>query len=121
MKRPPRQAVLFGGTMLVLILLIVGGFRWRTEQTDRAIDESRRADYAQCIAINDNRESNRTLSTVQYGILSDRLRFDPPENPKLTAAFKQRLRQLQKLLKAQRPLDCSSYVRPELPPDKGVR
>lgn len=121
MRRPPRQAVLFGGTMFVLIALIAGGFKWRSEQTDRAIDESRRADYAQCIAINDNREANRTLATVQYSILSDRLRFDPPENPLLTKAFRARLRQLTKLLRAQRALDCSSYVRPELPPDKGVR
>ncbi len=121
MRRPPRQALQFGGTMALLIILVLGGFKWRTVQTDRAVEESRRADYAQCIAINDNREANRTLSTVQYGILSDRLRFDPPENPKLTKAFKARLGQLQKLLKAQRALDCASYVRPELPPDRGVR
>ena len=106
--------------MLVLILLVVGGFRWRTDQTNRAIEESRKADYAQCVAINDNREANRTLATTQYGILSDRLRFDPPTNPKLTRAFRERLFQLQRLLRAQRALDCNSYVRPELPPDTGV-
>ena len=107
--------------MLVLILLVVGGFRWRTDQTDRAVLESRKADYAQCIAINDNRTTSRRIATIQYSIVSDRLRFDPPENPRLRKAFKLRLFQLQKLLDAQQPLNCDSYVRPELPPDSGVR
>ena len=121
MRLPPRQAVMFGATMLVLIVLIAGGFKWRTEQTDKAAEESRKADYAQCIAINDNRQASRRLATIQYATVSDRLRYDPPENQKLVKAFERRLLQLEKLLKAQQPLDCASYVRPDLPPDSGVR
>lgn len=121
MRRPTRQALLFGLTMLALILIIAGGFKWRTDQTNKAAAESRRADYAQCLAINSQRKDDRLLATANYNVLADRIRFDPPASIRLRRAWRRSLELYAKVLKAQRPLNCLTYARPNLPPDSGVR
>jgi hypothetical protein len=103
-----------------LVGLVVFFFFWRTHVTNAEARSSQRQDYALCVIQNGNRMATRQLATLNYNVLAQRIRYDPPSNRKLLKAWQADLIGYEKLLKAQRPIDCKTYVRPDLPPDRGV-
>lgn len=109
--------------LLLSFLLIGGAFaysRWQSNNAREAnAQEQRRQDYALCTVANQDRAAVRKAAAIQYATVSSRLELDPPSR-ELRHVFNEQLTSLQQLIKAQRPLDCSSYVSPNIPPDLGV-
>lgn len=120
--RRPILVIIAG--LAVLFLLIGGAVGYNRYQTsnarEKALRESQRQDYALCVVQNENRKATRKAALIQYGTIADVFRFGSGGNPELEAAFHRRVTQLRELLKAQRPINCDTYVRPDLPPDTGV-
>lgn len=121
-SRRPIWIIILG--LAALFLIIAGSIAFNRYQAAharaRALHESQRADFAQCVAINDNRKSTRQLALINYRVLAERVRFDPPADTKLMDAWKRSLAEYQHLLDVQRSLNCETYVRPDLPPDSGI-
>jgi hypothetical protein len=103
-----------------LLMLLVAGYKWNKDQGEQAAKDSQRQDYALCIIQNENRATTRRVATFLYSDISNELRFNPPASPRLRDAKESQLKGLEAVLEAQRPIACSTYVRPDLPPDQGV-
>ncbi len=120
--RRPILVIIAG--LAVLFLLIGGAFGYNRYQTsnarEKALRESQRQDYALCVVQNANRKATRTAALIQIGTLADVFRFGSTDNTPLDKAFRIRVDQLEKLVRAQQPIECATYVRPDLPPDTGV-
>jgi len=121
---------------VAIILVAIFGtiFYWRHQAQVRVSEDNRdsqRQDYALCIVQNQNRKdinelkvSERRVAGAFYSVLAARIANDPPENEATLHVFKVQAHKLAKeldALKTRLPkIDCSSYVRPDLPPDTGV-
>jgi hypothetical protein len=115
------RGLLLFGLILVAALVLVTAFVWRGQASKKAVRESQRQDYALCIAQNNARKSERTTAQAVYALVSGVLRSGGPIDPQLKRTFMAQEERLSKQLSALRPLDCATYVRPDLPPDQGVR
>lgn len=135
------KEIVFGFVVMVLIFLAASiAFTYTAIQARNASNnakatsaeadaDSRRQDFAGCIAqnaaredTNENRKAIRDLATSFYIIVAS---VTPDiANPEDKRVFEFQLRQLQKQLKALKHelslLDCGTYVRPEVPADTGV-
>jgi hypothetical protein len=100
-------------------MLLVAGYKWNSDQAEEAAADSARQDYALCVIQNENRETTRTQATVLYSSIAHELRTDPPSSKRAREVEERRLDTLESVLEAQRPINCASYVRPDLPPDRG--
>ena len=120
--------------LAVLVLGILGAVLYARHQDEAAAAQdardSRRQDYALCIIQNENRQDiNRNTRSIRkvagalYSVLAARIANDPPTDPKTLQTFKTQTailtRQLQALERKLPKIDCSTYVRPDLPPDTG--
>lgn len=88
-------------------------------QRDKAQLEVRANTYALCVAQNAARDQTRDVAVATYALVSGALRSGGPVDPELHHIFRQQEKKLAKQLEVLRPLDCSTYVRPSVPPDHG--
>lgn len=95
-------------------------FIWRTQQANKATHESQRQDFALCVAQNAARAQTRLVAASTYSLVASILRSGGPGDPALRPVFRHQEHRLAKQLDALRPLDCDTYVRPDIPPDRGV-
>ena len=89
------------------------------QQRDQNVKESQEQDYALCVVQNENRAGTRLNSLVTFNLVTAVLLAGGPEDPQVRLVFKRQLRQLSSQLKALKPIDCTTYVRP-VPPDTGA-
>ena len=117
-------------TVLVVVLgllacfLIIGGTlaynRYQdSKENDQAVKESQVQDYALCTIQNENRAATRQNSLIIFNLVTAVLLNGGPDDADTRKVFRNQLQDLTKQLKALKPIDCSTYVRP-VPPDTGV-
>ena len=118
-----RTVLVIVGGLLLVVVAISGTVAYNryldTKQRDQAIKESQAQDYALCVIQNENRAGTRLNSLVTFNLVTAVLLAGGPENPQTKQVFRRQLRELTQQLKALRPIDCTTYVRP-VPPDSGV-
>lgn len=115
-----RRGILLFISMVLVFVLLAGYLLSRRAAVNGVAREARRSTYALCVAQNSARAIARRNSVVLYGQLSDELRYRREDlTPKEIESVTHRLRTLEVNLAASRPLNCATYVRPELPPDTG--
>jgi hypothetical protein len=110
--------------LAVLVAAFVAAFilraRYADQERERNALASRRQDYALCVVQNANRKATRQAALIQYATIADVIDSGGPADPKLRRQFEKHLAEIKALLKAQQPIDCTTYVSPDLPPDLGV-
>lgn len=77
--------------------------------------DSRRQDQALCFVLNENREETRKNTLVLYKLVVAVLAGGGPESSQTAKVFFKAERKLSKRLEALRPINCETFVRPELP------
>ncbi len=122
-SRRPVWVVIIG---LALLFLMVGFAitynRWSAANAREAsLHESQRQDFALCVAQNQSRAQTRSVAQSTYALVAGVLRTGGPDDQDLKRTFTLAEAKLSQQLKALKPLDCETYVRPDLPPDSGVR
>lgn len=115
-----RRGVALFGLIVTFAAVLISAYFYSANQREQNARDSQRQDYALCVIQNANRAATRKAALIQYGTIADVLKSGGPADPVLKERFKDRLDQIQALLKAQRPINCATYVRPDIPPDRGV-
>jgi hypothetical protein len=113
------RGLLLFALCLAAACAVAAAVLWNRSQRAKAIRESQRQDYALCVAQNSARKSERTTAAATYALVAGVLR-EGGLTPSLEKVFERQEEILSKQLHALRPLDCATYVRPDLPPDRGV-
>lgn len=98
---------------------MVGAFYYAQAQRERAQVEVRRNTFALCVAQNTAREATRASTLSVYKLVVSVLRAGGPADTRQHKVFVRQEGELAKQLTALRPLNCETYVRPNLPPDEG--
>jgi len=121
--------------LAVLVLGVLGAVLYARHQDEAAANQdaldSRRQDFALCVVqnqaredINENRKAIRSVTASTYALVAAVLRDGGPTDERLKEIFEAQLKALTKNLRAIHnklpPIDCQTYVRPDLPPDAGV-
>lgn len=103
--------------LIVWLLAVIGfAFRYNANQRARVAQEQRVSTYALCVVQNINRAATRRNTIELYGQVTDQIRFHRHEmTPEELKIKKARAARLEKFLNAQRPLNCTKYVRPDIP------
>lgn len=114
-----RRGILIFMLMVLVAVGVIVGFLYRSNQNAQAVRDSQRQDYALCVAQNAARQSTRDVATSTYKLIAGVLSAGGVADPQLQRIFEKQEAALAKQLSALRPLDCSTYVRPDIPPDRG--
>lgn len=118
-KDGPKRVVWLTLALTLGALVIIGGFFYNREQQNKDAREARLSSESLCIVQNENRAQTRANTVDIYRIVSAALAsVGNPDNKteeKLRQELKRREHHLAKSLKALNPINCETYVRPELP------
>jgi hypothetical protein len=108
----------------LLVAMLAGALAYNryqaTQARERALSASQHQDYALCVAQNQARVQTRRVAASTYALVAGVLKNGGPDDPELRKVFLAQNRELGQQLKALRPLDCATYVSPDIPPDQGV-
>jgi len=110
-------------TLIVTFAAIAAaGYAFNRSQDHADQAEAQRNAYALCVVQNDNRNATRTNTLSLYRLLALGLKNAPPDSdPAVVAKSRAELDRLKHQLQALRPIDCATYVRPDVPSDVGVQ
>ena len=114
-----------GFFLFVLIVIFAAlavlaySYNRHNDQADQ--HEAQRNTYALCVVQNANRVATRVNTLSLYRLLALGLKNVPPDaDPQIVKRSRAELERLQNQLRALKPINCATYVRPDVPSDIGV-
>ena len=115
-----RRGFFLFALIVIFAALIIAVIAYNRSQDRVDQHEAQLNTYALCVVQNNNRTATRVNTLSLYRLLSLGLQNVPPDaDPEVVARSREELARLQRQLKALRPIDCSTYVRPDVPSDQG--